>query len=343
MLRRACLIVASSAGLVLSLELIFRVLPVSTSTDTGYHVHPDVLSYPPAFEWRVSTGWDLRNVQTLRSNNLGFAASRDFVPDPGAVALIGDSYVEASMLPQASRPAAQLEVALGGARPVYAMGGPGSSLLDYAIRMRWAVEKLGVRDMVLLMEKGDLRQALCGSGNVHAACLAPDTLQRRTERRPEGGALKRILRHSALAQYLASQLKLQPGAAVQAVKGLLRPTPAGASPSGLAALSPVAREAVMSAFFQDIAALQNQVRLVIVIDGHRSTAAKGPEEETFQAERAAFMAAATRWGARVVDAEQVFRPHLAQSARKLEVGPYDPHLNATGVGLLMTAAAAQLR
>lgn len=51
------------------------------------------------------------------------------------------------------------------------MGGPGSSFLDYAVRLRWAYEEFGVRDFVLFMEQGDLRQALCGSGNVHAACL----------------------------------------------------------------------------------------------------------------------------------------------------------------------------
>ena len=33
----------------------------------------------------------------LRANNLGFAAERDFVPDPRAVALIGDSYLSGDM------------------------------------------------------------------------------------------------------------------------------------------------------------------------------------------------------------------------------------------------------
>lgn len=79
MLRRLSLIVATAAAMVALGEALFRVLPVSTSTATGYHVHSDVLGNPPHHEWRVSTGWDLRNAQTLRSNNKGFAATRDLL------------------------------------------------------------------------------------------------------------------------------------------------------------------------------------------------------------------------------------------------------------------------
>src|SRR5471032_90028 len=94
---------------VLVLELLCRVLPVSTSTDTGYYTDPVILTYPPRHEWVASTGWDLRNAQHLVANNLGYAAHRDFVRDERAVALIGDSFVEASMLPAPERPGAQLE------------------------------------------------------------------------------------------------------------------------------------------------------------------------------------------------------------------------------------------
>src|SRR5690606_2827994 len=92
-------------------EAALRLLPVSTSTETGYHVDDMILTYPAHHEWRVATGWDLRNAQRLRSNNVGFAAHRDFAHDPEAIALIGDSFVEASMLAPAERPGWQLEQA----------------------------------------------------------------------------------------------------------------------------------------------------------------------------------------------------------------------------------------
>lgn len=194
----------------LACEVLLRGLPVSSSTETGYHFDDMILTYPARHEWQVATGWDLRNAQRMRSNNVGFASYRDFVFDPNAVALIGDSFVEASMLPAADRPGPQLERALGQRQAVYAMGGPGSSLLDYAERIRFASERFGVRDVVLLLERGDIRQALCGSGNVQAACLDPKTLSARTQKQPPPSLVKKLLRHSALAHYLFSQLKITP-------------------------------------------------------------------------------------------------------------------------------------
>ena len=127
MTRTLGLWLAGVLSVLLALELLCRVLPVSTSTETGYYTDPLILTYPARHRWVAATGWDLRNAQTLQANNLGYPADRDFVWNERAVALIGDSYVEASMLPAADRPGAQLERWLG-PRPVYAMGAPGTAV-----------------------------------------------------------------------------------------------------------------------------------------------------------------------------------------------------------------------
>ena len=44
------------AALLLACELVFRALPVSTSTETGYHFDPLILTYPPHHAWTSSTG-----------------------------------------------------------------------------------------------------------------------------------------------------------------------------------------------------------------------------------------------------------------------------------------------
>ena len=105
-------------------EAACRLLPVSSATLSGYHVDPQILTYPPRHEWTSAFGWDLRNPQRLKSNNFGFVADHDFVRNLNAVALVGDSFVEAGMLAAEDRPAAQLEQRLGAGRPVYALGGP---------------------------------------------------------------------------------------------------------------------------------------------------------------------------------------------------------------------------
>lgn len=344
------------AALLLTLvagEALLRLLPVSTATLTGYHVDPRVFSYPPEHRWTASSGWDLRNAHRMRANNMGFAADRDFVRDPQAVALIGDSYVDASMLDPADRPGSQLERALRGTRPVYAMGAPGSSLLDYAERIRWAGERFDVRDFVVLMERGDVRQALCGSGNVHAACLDRVTLSERTETIATGGTLKAWLRRSALAQYLVSQLKLDPASLLTRAIAQSRPatppetTGAGGSTPVAPSTAASARavdlrvvDAIANGFFDRIAT-RSPRRLVIVIDSDRERLRRGLPVEDIERDR--FIEIARARGAQVVDTQPVFAAHFARSRLRLDVGPYDGHLNRLGVELAMGAAAAALQ
>jgi len=79
----------------------------------------------------------------------------------------------------------------------------------YAERIRHAHDNFGVRDFVILMERGDVKQSLCGSGNVNGPCLDAQTLAPRVETIAPPGTVKKIFRHSALAQYVFGQLRFQ--------------------------------------------------------------------------------------------------------------------------------------
>lgn len=341
-------------GFAIACEVGFRFLPVSTSTQTGYYIDSAILTYPPRHRWQVATGWDLRNAQTLASNNLGFVANRDFVPAPTAVALIGDSYVEASMLTAGDRPDVQLERTTSPARLVYAMGGPGSALLDYAERIRFAYQRLQVRDFVVLMESGDVRQSICGSGNVHSACLRANSFLPQTETQPPPSALKRVVRNSALAQYLFSQLKLDRGRLARQVFALATPETGAASAAVARATDQGANlgnmgqgadlktvAAVAAEFFARVAPFVRDGRLVIVVDGRRGGPSAKPDARDL--ERAEFISLARAAGARVVDTEMHYAAHAARSKRSLDVGPADGHLNGLGVQIVMTAAGQALR
>ncbi|QDL36581.1 hypothetical protein [Rhodoferax sediminis] len=328
----------------LLLEIFFQLLPVSTSTETGYYIDPLILSYPPYHHWTTSTGWDLRNVQRLESNNLGYVANRDFERNANAVALIGDSFVEASMLAAPDRPGAQLERALGG-RPVFAMGNPGTALLDYAERIRFAHTHFGVRDFVVLMERGDVKQSLCGSGNINGPCLDPKTLEPHIEKQPPAGTLKRIFRHSALAQYVFGQLKFSPQQLLRQAFPPAHGSHAASSQlaSGAAQIPPGRTapyvDVVTHTFFERIKPYATG-RLVIVIDSDRRALAKGRLKP--DPSRARFIQLARAAGATVIDTEPIFQAHFARSHLSLDVGPYDGHFNALGVSLVTQAAATAL-
>lgn len=354
MARAALLFSTGLLLMLLAIEALLQVLPVSSATRTGYPVDPLILTYPPRHQWMVSTGWDLRNSRRLSANNLGFVAASDFTPDSRAIGLIGDSYVEAGMLDLADRPATQLASALTQRRPVYALGGPGSALLDYAERIRFAAERLDIHDFVVVMEAGDLRQSLCGSGNVHGPCLDRESLQPRVELQPGPSWAKRMLRHSALAQYVVGQLKFNASGwlrkAFSAAPELAMAP--GAAPVVTAPPEPSAEQQrrvrmvdnVARQFFARIKPHATG-RLIFVIDGRRSAAMLQSEAAAaapLMQERAAFIALARQHGATVVDAEPLYRQHWAQSGLALEIGPHDGHLNRLGVGLLMRAVAELL-
>ena len=330
-------------SLLLLLEAICRVIPVSTSTNTGYYTDPVILTYPARHQWVMSTGWDLRNAQHMQANNVGYAAQHDFARDERAIALIGDSYVEAAMLDMADRPAAQLERQIG-ARPVYAMGAPGTALLDYAERVRYASEKLGVQDFVIMMERDDVRQSLCGSGNVNGPRLDPRTLAPLVETLPPASTAKRLLRHSALAQYLVSQLRVTP-------QVLVKQLPFRPAPQATQLAKPVANnkkeeadqtqalqvvDVVTGLFFERIKPYVRG-KFIIVLDTDRKAIFEGPLPP--DPERQRFIELAQAAGAVVVDAEPIFAAHVANSPLKLVVGPYDGHMNALAIGLVTQAAA----
>ncbi|NRF66502.1 hypothetical protein HLB44_05865 [Aquincola sp. S2] len=357
MLRRLALAAAGALLLLGAAEVLLRLLPVSTATEFGYHVDPLILTYPPGHRWQVATGWDLRNPQRLQANNFGFASTVDYQPGSNAVALIGDSFVEASMLDESDRSAAQFARAAADGRPVYSLAIPGSSLLDYAERIRFASERLGVRDFVVLMEAGDVGQALCGSGNVHGPCLDARTLQPQQQLRAAPTALKRVLRHSALLQYLLSQIKLDgrrlwrqalASAAPPSPEDVPEPGVAGAAALPAAAPTPVREEmvrAVTKAFFERVRPYATG-RLVLMVDGRRGRAALAAPREAgtdILRERDRFLELARAEGAQVIDAEDVYRAHWAASELSIEVGPYDRHLNALGLQLMMGAGARALR
>jgi len=337
MRRNLIRLVAGVFSALLLLELVMQILPVSTATLGGRYVDPMLLTYPSGHRWVSSTAWDLRNVQHLQANNLGFVAGLDFVKNPAAVALIGDSMVEASMLNAEQRPAAQLASALT-SRPIYALPGPGSSLLDYAERIRWAHEQLDLRDFIVFLERGDLIQAVCGSGQVHGPCFNQSTGQVDTAIGAEPGWLKRVFRHSASAQYFLGQLKLSPERLLKQVVAQTHPEAASAGKTKAPAPAQMsdAEKQVARLFFERVKP-HVRGRLLLVMDGDRASLYQG---QTAVHPRVEFLTQlAQDHGAQFMALDDAFANDYRVRGVSFDVGPYDAHLNPLGVGVAMTAIA----
>ena len=345
-MRRSLEVCSGFLVFLIGMELLLRLLPTSTASLTGYYIDPDILTYPSGHRWTASTGWDMRNAQRLSANNLGFVSDIDFIADRQAVVLVGDSYIEASMLPAASRPGAQLQRQLVD-RPVYAMGSPGTALLDYAERIRYAATRLQAQNFIVLMEPGDVEQSLCGSGNVHSICLDPVSLTRQRQRLADASAAKKWLRHSALAQYLVSQLKVEP--AKLWATAFRRDTPHGseseqgttahtlpAAPATAADLAAERRTADRVADeFLRVVHEHARGRVMIVVDGQRPPTVQRGTSTLAASDW--FVRRAREAGLTVVELDGVYVTHRSVSEMSLSVSPSDGHLNALGVALATRA------
>lgn len=322
----------------LAVEALLRFLPVSTSTKTGYYIHPLILTYPPYQEFVVSTGWNLRNAQYHRANNYGFLTKRDFVPDSQAIALIGDSFVEANMLVEPDRLGGQLESLLT-PQPVFVLGAPGTSLLDYAERARFARERFDVRNFIFLIERGDVRQTLCGSGNIHGPCLDPKTLEPRTETQPSAGLGKRVLRESALAQYLFSQLKIDLAALLKQWQPTASlPTSGPRQPGGPEDVPLEKVDRIVEAFFARLPHGSGE-RWLLVFDSDRDHLLEMPIPDAPVRNR--FIQLARQAGAEVVDTAPIFRDYLRATGLSLHVAPFDKHWNREANRLVAEAIASK--
>jgi hypothetical protein len=333
-------------GALIAAEILLRFLPVSTSTETGYYITPSILTYPAHHNIVMASGWNLSNAHHHESNNYGFLTRRDFLPNINAIALIGDSYVEANMLIEDERLNTQLENKLA-KRPVYAFGGPGSSLLDYSERARFAQEHFGIRNFVFIIELGDVRQTLCGSGNIHGSCIDPVTFLVRPEIQPEkAGLAKKILRKSALAQYLFSQLRLKPEELFNKLfdntfsKKTGTPLTNSHQLKAPEDVSSVAVDHIISAFLSSLPAHKDG-RMVIVFDSYRDYLTNTNPNKTPVRDR--FIQLSRQAGIELIDTKPIFDDFWHKTALGLNVSPTDGHWNRLAHGLVADAVTTKLK
>src|SRR5258708_8933818 len=118
----------------LIVEIVLRFLPVNE----GLRVLPvnqtnPILRFTPNRTSVWSKGWDFSLVNRVRTNNYGFVSNIDYDPLARSplLAIIGDSYVEAAMVPYDKTSAARLAEKLRGLARVYTFASSGSPLSQY--------------------------------------------------------------------------------------------------------------------------------------------------------------------------------------------------------------------
>ena len=103
-----------------------------------------VLRFTPNRPFVNSLGWNFHTVVRGRVNNAGYVNDQDYVRDgPPLIAVIGDSFIEAQMVPYAETLQGRLATALSGKFRVYSFAASGAPLSQYLVFAGHAAREYG--------------------------------------------------------------------------------------------------------------------------------------------------------------------------------------------------------
>ncbi len=157
MLRGIGWLVLGALLAVLTMEGVLRCLAVNSGWVNPVPTpQQPLIRYEPGAAFVYSRGWNLANVQRGWFNNLGFVSAYDYQVGAPAVAIIGDSYVEAAMIPDGTRVHEQLQPLLPNGVQALGFGQSGADLADDLIMARHAAEHFQLRGLVFVLSPADV-------------------------------------------------------------------------------------------------------------------------------------------------------------------------------------------
>lgn len=327
-----------------SAEIVLRFLPVASGLGAQpVNAKNPVFHFTPDRDATFSRGWNFEMVNHRRVNNAGWVNDQDYKKDDKTplLAIIGDSYIEALMVPYDKTVYGRLAKELGGRLRVYSFGASGAPLSQYLIWAGHAVREYGARAVVINVVGNDFDES-------HAAYNAgpgwwvyvpgPDgnLRLRLTDYRP--GWLRSVLPNSSLARYLFFNLQIE-NTWRQIGSFFFGGLPALATPryagNTVAEADPPrvrASLAAIDAVFRDLPANVGLPpdRILFTVDGFRYPDALADGRGTyFDLIRRAFCSKAELLGYQVIDLDPRFFEHYAAHAQRFEY-PHDGHWNEIG-------------
>lgn len=342
MLKNLGLVILSLVVPLLAAEGLLRLLPVSE----GLRVQPvneaqPVLRFEPNAPRTWSTGWDMALANRLRVNNEGFVNTQDYdpaAPDP-LVAVVGDSYVEAAMVPPAETLHARLALELKGRARVYSFAASGAPLSQYLAYAAHARHRFHPERGVVVVVGNDFDESLMeykSSPGFHYFRKGPAGQAELVRVDYAPGALRGLVRHSRLALYLVNNLGV--GSLAQRL-GAARPAE-GAFVGQTAAAADQGR---LDASLFAVDAFVDQLpgafglppeHILLVLDAPRPdlydpAALERARSSYFGLMRAALARRASAAGIRVADLQGPFLRDFAQHGQRFEF-ERDAHWNGRG-------------
>jgi hypothetical protein len=314
----------------IALEIGLRLLPVKTD----HHFNSNNIQNPvlqaQAQKIVEPLDWKFTQAEHRKINNYGFVDDRDYQPGTAPVAVIGDSYVQSSMLPYADTIQGQLSQKLKDQSPVYSYGIPGYSLAGNIGTAEYVSRTFQPRAFVISFTKGDVVDSVFSQGGSYY--LNPD-LQSLSFQNRDTSELQKLLSYSSLLRYIHSQLKFHPGRILSAKAVANNEVP---STDRLKQKS-----ATLLKYLAEKSGA-NASNTIFVIDSDREFIygqKAQPENQEFQV----FKQVAESQGYQVIDTQPLFEKHYRCTGRRLDFSPVDAHWNEEGHALIAKEVNSRLQ
>lgn len=327
-------------------ELVLRFLPVYSGMGKQ-PVDEDnpIFHFKPNSTFLYSKGWKLERPNRGRINNYGFVNDQDYSPDSDQplMAIIGDSYIEAAMLPFAETLSGRLAARVEGKGRVYSFAASGAPLSQYLAWAEYSSREFQPETIVVFIVGNDFDESLRDLKHLAAGFHYFDEQDdgsfklKRTDFHRSW--LREAVRWSALARYILVNVG---GLAGRGRLIELFDWSRGQKNEYVGNTSKykdaqVVRKslAIIDAFLDEFPKRTGlpPSRISFVIDGIRPALYEGPiqlaaaDASYFGKMRRAIMAGARSRGFEVIDMQPIFLDHYAQNGRRFEYA-YDYHWNA---------------
>ena len=335
---RALLGAATAAAvLAVVLEIGLRGLPIVS----GVHRQSPQSSEPASarlvanHEYTWSMGWDLRHVVKGKTNAMGFISPYAYTAETPAVALLGDSFVEAQMLAYDESLAGRLDAKLGGMH-AFNFGLSGAALPHYLGIAREMGARYRFAAAVVVATGMDYEEGFETKEGLYRWGADPQRELISLVPAVERSSVVTVAREMALIRYARANLKLTAG------KVFARHADAPCEPRRLSAVD---LRRLAEYVDQLPAALHLAPHRVVMVFNSGSNADLYERVDRGRARRPACptvdslalaelrrLAAAS--GMKVLELDDLLEAHYRQYRRALDFKPVDSHWNGTATALV---------
>lgn len=333
-----------AAGLFLAAEAALRFLPVATPMrPQPVDEASPVFRFAPSRAYTFSQDWNFHLANRGWINAAGFVNEREYEASSSLplLAVIGDSFVEAAMVPCAETVQGRLAADVEGRGRVYSFAASGAPLSQYLVWAEHARERYAPRALVISVVGNDFDESVARYGlypGLHH--FAPDESGAlrlvRADFRPS--PLGPLVYASAVGRYLLLNLKLrtQLSSLLRGKVELGETWYVGNTPGEYTSERLEDSQRALDSFLDLLPEKSGLApeRVLLVIDGMRPELYDPPQLERaatsfFGVMRARLIEQARARGHEVIDLQPAFMERFARDRERFEF-PTDYHWNGTG-------------